>query len=242
MEQFFLSVVIPAYNEERCIKTTLSSIEQYLSNATYSYEILVVDDGSTDRTRIILECCKDKIPIFRSISLEKNRGKGYALRTGLLEANGRYRLFMDADHSTDIVHIEKVWPLIQKGFNVVVGTRSSLDFKGAKQIVPQNIFKRSIGKLGNVMIQLLILPGIWDTQCDFKVISADVCKRLIPLCQLDGWCFDVELLKLAKMHDYKIGMIPVQWVNHKSSKVTLTGYFDALQELCRLKIRFIKKD
>jgi len=172
----FLSIIIPAYNEEKNIETTISSIEQYMSKANLNYEILVVDDGSSDCTNLILEYYKHRKPHLRLIRIVKNRGKGYALRIGLLEATGKFRLFMDADHSTNIAHLEKVLPLIKAGFKVIVGTRSSKDLQGAQHIVPQCFLRRIIGKLGNILIQLLILPGIWDTQCGFKLISADVAK------------------------------------------------------------------
>lgn len=163
-----LSVIIPAYNEEKRLPKTLREIDKYLSLQSYDSEIIIVNDGSKDRTAEVVREMMPEIKNLRLIDNKENHGKGYVVRQGMLEAKGDYRLFTDADNSTSIDHVEKMWPLLEKNYDVVIGTRDSRDDKEAKQAVPQPAWKRFLGDIGNIGIQVLVVWGIWDTQCGFK--------------------------------------------------------------------------
>jgi len=233
--QPYLSVIIPAYNEEKRISKTLLSIDQYLSKQTYDYEILVCDGGSKDKTVEIIRNFQKIIKNLRYVVKTNGFGKGYVVKEGMLEAKGKYRVFTDADNSTSIEHLEKMWPYFEKGYEVVIGTRDKRDNKEAKQAVPQPFIKRLLGDLGNLLIQLMAVPGIWDTQCGFKGFSEKAAKTIFPLLTIQKWGFDIEVLALARKFKYKIGIIPVSWINDPESKVNLKGYLTTFLELFQIK-------
>lgn len=229
--EIYLSVVIPAYNEEKRIGATLLSIDKYLSLQKYSYEILVVSDGSTDKTVDTVHKYKQLVKNLTVIDNLENKGKGAVVRQGLLVSHGKYRVFMDADNSTSLDHAEKMWPLFEKGYHIVIGTRDSKDAKGAAQAVRQPFYRRLIGNIGNLLIQLVAVRGIWDTQCGFKGFSAKSINDIFPRLRINRWGFDIEILAIAKRLNYKIGIIPVYWENDPRSHVKLTGYLNTFREL-----------
>jgi len=233
--EIFLSVIIPAYNEEKRISQTLLAIDHYLSAQPYSYEILVVNDGSTDRTAQIVKNFQKLIKNLKLIDSQPNHGKGYVVRLGMLKAQGKYRLFMDADNSTSIDHFEKMLPYLEEGYQVVIGSRDKKDAPGARQAVPQSFLKRQLGNLGNILIQLLAVPGIWDTQCGFKCFEEEAAKDIFSRCLIDRWGFDIEALALARWLGYKIAIIPVYWINDPHSHVSWKAYLRTLGELFQIK-------
>lgn len=241
MQEIYLSVIIPAYNEEKRISNTLLAIDQYLSKQDYSYEIIVVSDGSKDKTSQIVEKFSKLVKNLRLIDNQKNHGKGWVVKQGMLEAKGEYRLFMDADNATTIDHFEKMIPLFKEGKQVVIGTRDSKDAKGAKQAVPQSFLKRQLGNLGNILIQVVAVPGIWDTQCGFKAFTAEATKDIFGRCKIDRWGFDIEAMTLARKLNYQIGIIPVYWVNSSDSRVSWKGYLNTFRELFKIKWNLIRK-
>lgn len=234
-----LSVVIPAYNEEKTISATLLDIDKYLSKQNYPYEIIVVSDGSKDNTVRVAEKMKELVKNIRVIDNKENHGKGWVVRQAMLESRGEFRLFTDADNATSIDHVEKAWPLLNQGFDVAIGTRDSRDHKEAKQAVPQPAWKRRLGDIGNILVQVLLLWGIWDTQCGFKVFSAKAAKEVFSRTLIDRWGFDIEALALAKNLGFKIGLFPVYWVNNPNSRVKLTAYLKVLIELFQIKYNLI---
>jgi len=229
----FLSVIIPAYNEAERIPLTLVDIDKHLSSSKYPYEIIVVNDGSTDDTAEVVERFTGMIPNLRVAGYGENRGKGEAVKFGMLEATGRYRLFMDADNSTSIDHFDKMIPHFENGYDVVIGSRAH---KQSKLTPPQSILRRLLGKGGNLIIQALVLPGIWDTQCGFKCFTDTAAERIFPLQKITGWGFDVEILSLAKRLGFKIKQIPVVWVNDTESHVGASAYIKTLIETLRIRI------
>lgn len=239
-EKVYLSVVIPAYNEERRIVKTLLDIDRYLSKQKYTYEILVVSDGSKDKTIKIVQNFQKVIKNLELIDNQANRGKGYVVRQGMLTARGKYRLFTDADNSTSIDHVEKMWPLMESGYDIVIGSRDSKDAKGAHQAVPQSFLKRSLGNIGNVLIQILAVWGIWDTQCGFKMFNAKSSQDVFSRLTIDRWGFDIEAMAVAQRLRYKIAKIPVYWINDISSKVSWKGYVKTFLELLQIKWRLMK--
>ena len=215
----YLSVVVPAYNEAERLPETLRRFQEYLSAKPFSYEILVVLDGPTDRTREVLKSMTSEIKQLRVLDRKVNRGKGYTVREGMLHALGPIRLFSDADNSTDIAHFDKMQPLLDKGYDLAICSRDSKDVPGASQAVPQAWYKRLLGDLGNLLVQLLVIRGFWDTQCGFKAFRDYAAEQIFSRTVIDGWAFDVEALALARALNYKIGIIPAYWINKPYSHV-----------------------
>lgn len=236
-----LSVIIPAYNEAGRITPTLRRVNDYLRGSSFSSEILVVLDGPTDNTLGVLREVSEKVPNLKILERQRNRGKGYAVREGMLKASGRLRLFCDADNSTDIVHFDRMIPLFKEGYDIVIASRHSKDAAGAQQAVPQARYKRIIGQLGNVIIRSVAVRGIWDTQCGFKAFRAEVAERIFSQTTIEGWAFDVEVLAIARAANYKIGIIPAYWVNDARSHVRSFDYLRVLGDTLRVRIRLMAR-
>ncbi len=235
MSKPFLSVIIPAYNEAKRLPLTLIDLDRHLSIAQYSSEILVVNDGSVDSTAEIVSRFQNLIKNLKLINNKKNHGKGWVVRQGMLAAKGTLRLFMDADNSTSIDHVDKMVPYFKEGYDVVIGSR---DIKGSRLVPPQPLLKRKLGDLGNLVIQLVLwefLRGMWDTQCGFKCFSEEAAEGVFKLAKIDRWGFDFEALALAKKLGYKIKEIPVSWVNDPYSHVKLTSYIRTFWDLVRVR-------
>ena len=241
----YLSVIIPAYNEEKRIAATLFDVRRHLSQQNYpssssgqtSYEIIVVSDGSTDGTVEIVESLKSQIENLKLIDNQQNHGKGYVVKQGMLEAKGDYRLFMDADNSTTIDHLEKFWPEINSGFDIVIG---SIEIKGAKIQETAAWYRRFLGKIAKYIIR--IVAGLWqihDTQRGFKLFIEKAVKEIFPKQTLMRWGFDFEILALAKKLGFKIKEVPVDWKNPGESKVKLSSYIRTFGELMKIKFNFI---
>ncbi|MFN2104460.1 MAG: dolichyl-phosphate beta-glucosyltransferase [Candidatus Promineifilaceae bacterium] len=226
----YLSVIIPAFNEERRILATLVSIHEYLSRQPYTWEILVVLDGPTDGTLDqIRDFATERVNIHW-IDRKENRGKGYTVREGMLAAKGQIRLFTDADNSTDISHFQQMQPLFEEGYDIVITSRDRKDAPGAGQAVPQPSMKRFLGNAGNLFIQLVAVPGIWDTQCGFKAFTAVAAERIFSTARIDGWGFDIEALALARQFGYRIAVIPARWIDHAETHVRTWNYVTTLLE------------
>ncbi len=232
-EKIFLSVIIPAFNEAERIPNALIDIDKHLSLADFSYEIIVINDGSSDNTAEVVSKFIPLVNGLRIITNEKNQGKGKGVRQGMLEARGKYRLFTDADNSTSVDHFFKMIPFFEEGYGVVIASR---DIPGAKLVPPQPFYRRLLGNIGNLIIQTLLLWGIRDTQCGFKCFRDDVAKMVFPLMRIDRWAIDVEALSLAKEMGFRIKEIPVTWVNDTRSRVKSSAYFGVLRDV--LKIRW----
>lgn len=234
----YLSVIIPAYNEAERIIKTLKAVSDYLKKQAYDFEILVVNDGSTDEMVKAVRSLIGQVPNLRLTGYRKNRGKGAAVRQGMVEARGEIRLFTDADNSTAISHLEKMEPLFKAGADVVIGDRA---IKGSVIAVRQPFYKEILGKLGNLVIQSVAgLWGIWDTQCGFKAFTANAAQDIFPRMKVDRWGFDVEVLAVAKALGYKIKEIPVRWVNDPKSHVKFKTYFEVLFETFKVRWNLIK--
>ena len=229
----FLSVIIPTYNEAKRLPLTLMDVNKHLSAVDYDYEIIVVDDGSGDATTEIAKRLSQLIKNLRVIENKDNHGKGWVVCQGLLEAKGRWRLFMDADNATSVDQFQKMVPYLPD-YQIIIGSR---DIKGAKLVPPQPFYKRWLGNLGNLIIQILLLPGIWDTQCGFKCFSEEAAEKIFRLMKTNRWAFDVEVLALGKRLGYKIKEIPVVWVNDPISKVKAWAYFQFLGEVFKIRWR-----
>ena len=229
-----LSVIIPAYNEEDRIRVTIDEILKWRENTKFPCEIIVVDDGSTDKTREVL---KDfiSIPDFKIISYRYNMGKGYAVKTGMLEAKGQIRLFMDADNSTTIEHFDLMLPFFERDYDVVIGSRHKRDAEGAMQVKPQFFVKRWLGQTGNFLVRKVLGLPFYDTQCGFKAFKEDAAVFLFGNLKTYGWAFDMEILRRACIAGLKIGVIPVKWYNKEGSKVKPLDYFKTLMDAMKIR-------
>lgn len=231
----FLSVVIPAYNEEKRIPKTLQSLKEYFKGKDYEYEILVVVDGAKDNTAQVVRDAD--IPNLKVVDNKKNCGKGCVVRQGMLEAKGDYRLFMDADNSTNIDQFDKLYPYFEKGFDIVI---ASIALKGAKVAHSEKSYKRIFGKMGNLFIQTMLTPGIKDTQRGFKIFTAKSAEDIFKRLTLDRWGFDFEALAVARKLKYKIKEVPITWENDPESLVTLSAYIKTLMEVVKVRLNLWK--
>lgn len=238
--EIHLSVVIPAYNEEKRLHKTLREITKYLRTQSYNWEILVVNDGSKDNTAQVVKELSYEIENLRLVDNKENHGKGYVVRQGMLTARGKYRVFTDADNSTSIDQVEKMWPEFEKGYDVVIGSR---DIKGAVLSVPQTWLRRRIGDVFNLMVQVVCgLWGIWDTQCGFKGFTKKAAEDIFPKCIIDRFAFDPEILVIAKKMGYKIKEIPVIWINDPESKVKIKSMFRMGKDLFKIRLNMFKHE
>ncbi len=227
MAQPYLSIIVPAYNEAKRIPLTLIDMDKRLSKEAYSYEILVVNDGSKDNTAEVVRGMEKMIKNLKLVDNMENKGKGGVVRQGMLIARGQYRLFTDADNSTSIDHFNATIPYFREGYDVVICSRA---MKGSK-LDPAEPWYRSLpGKCGNLIIQALLLPGLWDTQCGFKAFTAEAAEKIFQMSKIPGWGFDVEILALAKHRGYRTKEIPVHWVNDIHSHVAASAYLKVLLE------------
>jgi dolichyl-phosphate beta-glucosyltransferase len=230
-----LSVVIPVYNEEARIGKTLEEVFKYLVAKKVPAEILVVDDGSKDKTLEVVGKYKGRAKGRNSLKILKhsaNRGKGAAVRTGALASKGKVVLFMDADNATPLSEFEKFRPALRKGVQVIVGSRA-VDRKQVK--IPQPLYRQALGRLANLFIQMIVVPGIWDTQCGFKAFSRKAADQIFPLQTIDRFGFDFELLYLAHKKGFSMLEMPVQWFNSPYSKVRIWDYARTLLELLSIR-------
>lgn len=235
----YLSLIIPAYTEERRITSTLESVYGYLARQSFSWEILVVLDGPEDDTLGMVEAFAEGKQGIRWIDRKRNRGKGYTVREGMLAARGKIRLFSDADNSTDMRHFDQMRPLFEQGHDVVICSRDPKDAQGASQAVPQPFLKRLLGNLGNLFIQVVAVPGIWDTQCGFKAFTAAAAESIFGVARIDGWGFDIEALALARRFGYEIGIIPAHWIDDADTHVRLWTYATTLLETLQVRWNLI---
>ena len=210
------------------------AVDRYLQKQTFDYEILVVSDGSKDKTAEIVSEFQKSLKNLKLIDNQTNHGKGWVTRQGMLAALGQVRLFIDADNATTMDHFDKMKPYFDNGAQVVIGSRDAKDDKGAKQAVPQSGLKRLLGNAGNILIQIFAVWGIWDTQCGFKAFSAQAAEAIFSKSKIDRWGFDIEALALARKLKYKIEVIPVYWINDPHSKVSLKGYLMTFKELFQI--------
>lgn len=221
METPFLSVIVPAYKEGERIGRNLLEIDTYLKSKSYTYEIIVVEDGSPDNTAEVVRNYALQIPHLRLIDNDVNHGKGYVVRQGLLEAQGKYRVFLDADGSTSITHLDAFLPQLEAGYDVVVGSRK---IDGSFIQVHQPKYREVMGEGGNWLIRIVL--GLWsypDTQTGFKAISGEAAQEIAKRMVIDRWGFDFELIILALKLGFTVKQMPVRWMNEEGSTVKLTG-------------------
>jgi dolichyl-phosphate beta-glucosyltransferase len=227
-----LSVIIPAYNEEKRIGQTLRDVDAYLEKQAYDYEIIVVDNNSTDSTSLVVKNLQATTVQNAKVILETKKGKGAAVSRGMLEAQGEYCVFMDADNATPVSEIEKFWPHLQQGYEVVIGSRY-VDPATVK--VKQPFYRILLSRMSNMLIQFILLPHIQDTQCGFKAFQGSAAKEIFRNITIYGWAFDMEILAIALKFSYRVKEVPVSWTEHGGSHVPLKAYIQSLLDLFRIK-------
>lgn len=258
--QPFLSIIIPAYNEEKRIANTLLVIDKYINAKRFKdilraegylrdgegYEIIVVSDGCKDRTAAIVGKFTTLVRNLRLIANTENHGKGYVVRQGMLEAKGLFRLFTDADNATPIEEIEKLLPYLKgvkwhgggivpkdaKVCDVVIG---SIGLKESAVEKAEPMLRVVFGKMSNWLIQIVAVWGIHDTQRGFKLFTAKAAEDIFSRMFIDRWGFDIEALALARKLKYCIKEVPVHWIHDPDSRVTAGAYIKTFMELFKIK-------
>jgi glycosyltransferase involved in cell wall biosynthesis len=229
------SIVIPAYNEGARLGRTLDELSALSRTRGWEPEVIVVDDGSGDNTQDVALSHLKAFSSGKLISSQPNRGKGHAVRTGMLAATGDMRLFMDADGSTSLDEIPRfLAEAATKTENcLLIASIAHRD----SEVSPQPGHRRYAGRLANWVIQLVALPGLKDTQRGFKLFSARASEEIFSRCTIDGWLFDVEALAIAKALGYTVTELPVRWEHREDSRVTGRSYLQTLGDLLRLRLR-----
>ena len=222
-----ISIIIAAFNEEKRIIPSLLKIKEYINKQNIPYEIIVVDDGSTDHTHTVVRDLIKDIPYLKVIHYAPNKGKGHALRTGVLASKGEIILLSDADLSTPIEEFSKLLPLIHNDkCDIAIGSRALALSEIVKK---QPWWRQSMGKFFNRLVKTLVIEDFKDTQCGFKVFRGDIARSLFKEAQIDRFAYDVEILAIGKKKGCKIVEAPVRWINSPESKVNPVK--DSLQML-----------
>jgi glycosyltransferase involved in cell wall biosynthesis len=209
-----LSIIIPAYNEERRLPRTLEQVFHFLGKQSFSFDVIVVENGSTDRTFEVVQEFAVRHKNLRVIHNEE-RGKGGAVQRGVREATGKYVFICDADLSMPVEEISKFLPPVLTDFDIAIGSREA---PGAVRY-NEPYYRHLTGRVFNTLIRWMVLPRLQDTQCGFKCLRAEVARDIFPFQTLTGWAFDVELLYIARRHGYQILEIPIDWYFNADSKV-----------------------
>jgi len=228
----FLSVVIPAYNEQDRLGPTLARVQSYLAAQTYQSEVIVVDNASADRTAgVAREAGVRVIP-------EPQRGKGAAVRAGMLAAAGEYLLFSDADLSTPIEEVERLFQALRAGHDIAIASRALPE---SKLPVRQPWYRELVGRAGNLLVRALAVRGIADTQCGFKLFPREIARRLFGAQRMTGIAFDMEVLFLAQRLKLRIAEVPVTWVDSPDSRINrVTDSLDAVKDLLRIRMNWLR--
>ncbi|MFI9836903.1 dolichyl-phosphate beta-glucosyltransferase [Nonomuraea sp. NPDC051941] len=232
MSEIDLSVVIPAYNEEARLGATLAAVQAHLSATPLSWELIVVDDGSADRTLAVASAAAGTEPRIRVIRWPANRGKGHAVRRGVLVSRGHQVLFTDADLATPIEEFGRLRAALGRDAGAAIGSRAR---PGSRILVRQHPARHLLGTLGNRLIRTLAVPGIADTQCGFKLFDGDKARVVFGRARLDGWAFDVEILRAFARRGWPVREVPVRWSHRPGSKLRAHHYLLTLGDLCLLR-------
>ncbi len=229
----FLSIIIPAYNEASRLPRTLPALRKFLEEQNFTWEVILSDDGSSDQTlEVTSEYFGDEGLV--KISAPKNRGKGFAVRQGVLAAKGEICLLSDADFSTPIQDFFKLYPLIQDGYDISIGSRSLPD---SNVTIRQAWYREGMGRAFNKFVKIIVLEGFIDTQCGFKCFRREKVTKIFEKMRIDRFSFDVEFLYLAQKSNLKISETPVEWHNVLESRVRIVqDSLGMLKDLFQIKI------
>jgi dolichyl-phosphate beta-glucosyltransferase len=212
-----ISVIIPAFNERERIPATLERVREYLDESGEEYEVIVADDGSRDATVDFVEAAAQGWPQLSVVALGRNQGKGAAVRAGMLQARGEHRLFTDADLSTPIEELPRLRDRLGGACQVAIASRA---VPGATIDVHQPGRREMMGRNYNRLVQIIVLPGLHDTQCGFKVFTAEAAVACFQPLRTKGFGFDAETLLRARRHGWEIAEVPVRWSHRDDSRVS----------------------
>jgi dolichyl-phosphate beta-glucosyltransferase len=227
-----LSLIIPAFNEALRIGPTLRCAHRFLAARPSSFEIIVVDDGSTDDTVALVTALASELPGLRVLCSPANRGKGHAVRLGMRATTGSIRVFADADGSTPIDELDSLLQALASGADIAIGSR----YLAASRVMrPQPWPRRVWSRLVNRVVQRVLLPGIADTHCGFKAFTAAAAAHTFAACTVDGWSFDLEVLARARAYGFCIQEVPVRWENDARSKARLQQLPQEFRHVYRLR-------
>ena len=231
----FLSVVIPAYNEADRILPTIRRIDDYCAKRFKSLEIIVVDDGSRDETANVVRHAREQIASLRGEGYDENRGKGYAIRTGVAASAGDIILVSDADLSTPIEEVDKLLVPYDEGYDIVIGSRA---LEGSDIVVRQPWWRELMGRTFNRFIKALLSAKFRDTQCGFKLFRGECAKEIFGRATVDRFAFDVEVLLLAGKTGLRVKEVPIRWVNSPASKVSpVRDSLQMMKDVIKLRLR-----
>ncbi|MCA9375800.1 MAG: glycosyltransferase family 2 protein [Candidatus Doudnabacteria bacterium] len=236
-ERPFLTVIIPTRNEAERIQPTLKDIHAYLEKQDYTAQVVIIENGSTDNSVEVIQGFQKTMDELVLDSPRPCPGKGCAVKIGMTKYDGEWLLFMDADNATPLREVEKFWAATKEGYEVIIGSRH---IKGSSITADQPWYRRLLGRSANLLIQVLLLPGIKDTQAGFKMFSRDAAKKIFPLQSIDRWGFDMEILALAKMFAYKIKEVPIEWHDVGESRLRpVKAAIGTLSELLTIRWRLL---
>ncbi len=216
MRSPLLSIIIPAYNEAERLPPSLEAVRSFVEKQSYACEVLVVENGSSDNTYQLAQSFIQSMPYLRVLH-EENSGKGLAVRSGMLAATGKVRIFCDADFSMPVEEINKFLPPHLEEFDVAIASRELPQSKR----VDEPEYRHLIGRIFNTMVRLSILPGLHDTQCGFKAFSAEVTERVFRMQTLPGWSFDAEVLVIARELGYEVKEVPITWYYKPGTRLNI---------------------
>jgi len=216
MEKPFLSIVVPAYREEKRIRKILDAVVRYQANHDFGIEVVIVIDGSPDNTAETAGEYKEKISGLKIIDRKENKGKGYTVKEGMLAAGGKYILFADADNSTPIEQVDKLLKYKDE-YSVIIGSRYC---PGGKLAHPQDLVRKLGGRFLNLAIRVLAVRGIADTQCGFKLFENSAAKEIFKRMTFERFSFDIEVLAIARRHKFKIKEVGITWYDDPHSTVS----------------------
>lgn len=230
-----LSIVIPCYNEQDRLPATVDAIKAYMAAQKIDYELILADDGSADRTVEVIKAAMDGAANVHLVRLPHNRGKGRALAEGVAVSTGDRVLLTDADLSTPIGELPKLEARLDAGAGVAIASRA---LRGSQIVIHQPIYRALMGKTFNLIVQAVLLPGLWDTQCGFKLFRGDLARTVFAEMRTDGFGYDPEVLYLAKRRGEKIAEVPVVWRHSAPTKVAAIRHsLDMFRDVVRTRFR-----
>ena len=211
-----LSIVVPAFNEEARLGATLIDLQAFLRLQPWDWEVRVVDDGSADGTCAVAERAAAEEPRI-VLQREPHRGKGGAVKAGLLTARAEYRFICDADLSMPVRELPRFLPPVRTDFDIAIGSREGHEARRIGEPVTRHL----AGRVFNLSVQRLMVPGINDTQCGFKMFTAQAVEAIFPFVRVDGWAFDIEVLYLARVKGLRVVEVPIEWHYRRESRLSL---------------------
>ena len=227
-----LSIVIPAFNEEKRITFLLDDLVRYFKDSPILYEVIIVDDGSSDNLAGVINNYTFSLKNLRLIRNGLNKGKGFSVKRGMLEACGQKRLFLDADNSVTIENLPRFIQALNEGADIVIG---SIELPGSSKKDHNQWFRRILGVLAKKLIRFVATPGIYDTQRGFKLFRAETAEQIFNKVTIERWGFDIEVLTIAQLYRLRVTELPVIWDNPETKSINLAAYEKTLRELWQIK-------